>query len=169
MKQEYINRLPQEIHLLVQKIECHIDSEINVKVDESRPHRLACEVDKHGATILTPNDGYFPEASVLHELLHIRRFCVNNVPRIFVCDSYQNWNPELESGLTYLDTNLEHFVIVPEEIEYRPDRKEYWDSRICNKIEKFDLLNRDNQNQGFDALIYWAFIHHVFQEDDLIN
>ncbi len=169
MKQEYINRLPQDICLLVQEIEYHIDSEIYVKVDESRPQILACEVDKHGATILTPMCDHFPEESVLHELLHIRRFCVNNVPRIVVCDSFQNWTPELETDLTHLDNNLEHLIIVPEEIEYRPDRKEYWKTRICNKIETFDLSNRNNQNQAFDALIYWVFIHHIFKEDDLIK
>lgn len=168
MKKEYINHLPQDIIRLVQEIESHIDDEIHVKVDEARSYRLACEVDKHGAAILTHMRDYFPEDSVLHELLHIRRICLNKVPQLVVCDSFENWTPELETGLKPLDNNLEHLIIVPEELEYRPDRKEYWKSRIINKIETFDNQIGVNQNQAFDALIYWVFIHHVLKDDDLI-
>lgn len=167
MKKEYINRLSQNIIRLVQDIESHIDDDIDVKVDESRSCVLACEVDKQGAAILTHKHDYFPEDSVLHELLHIRRICLDKVPQLVVCDNFDNWTPELETGLKPLDNNLEHLIIVPEELKYRPDRKEYWKNRIINKIETFDDQIRVNQIQAFDTLIYRVLIHHVLKDDDL--
>jgi len=169
MKQEYINRLPQNFHLLVEEIESHINDEIYVKVDSSRSRKLACNVDNYKATILIPNEGYFPEASVLHELLHIRRFCMNNVPRIVVCDRSHNLSQSLGASLRSLDDNIEHFVIVPEEIEHRPNRKEYWKSRLSKRIDELNLSSTNIQDKGFDALMYWTFINHIFPEDDFIN
>ena len=169
MKQEYINRIPQEFHFLVEEIESHINDEIYVKVDGSRPHKLACNLDNYKATILIPTEDYFPEASVLHELLHIRRFCVNKVPLIVVCDNCYNWSPSFEANLISLDDNIEHFIIVPEEIGYRPNRKEYWKTCLRNRIDNLIHSTKDNQDLGFDALLYWIFINHIFPEDDFIN
>lgn len=168
MKQEYTDRLPQEIRSIAQRIERHIDSQIDVRVDNSRKNILACEINRRGAAILIPHHDYFPVASVLHELLHIHRVCVDSVPRVVVCDAYQYWTPKLESGLTTLDNNIEHFGIVPVEISYRPDRREYWKSRFRRKIQKPDQSNPEHI-QAFDIIVYWSFLHIVLKEDDLID
>lgn len=169
MNKKYFNQLNHDTRLLVQEIEHDIRAEINVNIDASRTDVLACEVGKQGATILVHREDYFPDDSVLHELLHIRRVCLNKVPRIVVCESYENWNPKLETALTKLDNNLEHFVIVPEEIKCRPNRKEYWELRIYNALEKFDSLSLIRDDQERKALIYKALIHNIVPERELIK
>lgn len=169
MKQEYTDRLPQEIRTIAQTIERRIDSGIDVRVDSSRTNVLACEINERGATILIPHHDYFPAASVLHELLHIHRVCVDGVPRVVVCDAYQYWTPALESGLTALDNNLEHFRIVPVEIRYRPERRDYWRSRFRRKLGKPDQSDLKSHVQAFDIIVYWSFLHSVLKDDDLIE
>jgi len=167
MKSAYLSKLQHDIRSLVYKIEQYIDDEINIKIDKSRKDILACEVDKYGATILIPEADFFPDGSVLHELLHIHRLCLEKVPRLVVCDKY--WTPELEKGITKLDNNLEHFIIVPKEFGLRPEQKECWRSYINKELENFHFLNHIKNDQERRALIYWAFINHALPEAALIS
>ena len=169
MQEAYIKTLSEDTRALVDYIEQHIESEIVVEVDSSRVEILACEVDRVGAKILIPENGYFPESSVMHELIHIRRFCVEEVPKLVVCEAYDKWTPELEKALFDLDNNLEHFVIVPEELKLFPERYEYWESRINSKLDQVYSVNAVKGNTQGSALVYWAFIRHVFPSSQLLD
>lgn len=80
MENTYLNRLSIEIRNIIEEVEQASSIEITVTVDPSRMRGIldqtgpmACEMNDHGATILIPSPDQFPEDSVLHELLHIRR------------------------------------------------------------------------------------------------
>lgn len=167
MKSTYFTLIDDELRPLVQSIEAHIGSEIIIDIDDSRINKLACEVDKCGAKILIPESGFFPNESVFHELLHISRFCLYETPRIVVCESYNDWTPELETGFTSLDNSIEHFIIVPEEcIQFR-NRISYWKDKTNNAIDIFYTLRVTNDDRERLALIHWAFSKHVIQDAEL--
>ncbi|OFV96858.1 MAG: hypothetical protein A3F68_10320 [Acidobacteria bacterium RIFCSPLOWO2_12_FULL_54_10] len=175
MESAYLNRLPNDIRDLVQEIEDAAGIEIEIRIDAARakrladdPDPLACEADENGARILIPAPDHFPESSALHELLHIRRFLVDGVPKIVVCED--NWIPQLEKGLLMLDNNLEHLVIIPEELKRRPERRSWWIpkfQRILNELSSAKFahpVERDNH-----AFVAWVSIRHVLGEGSLLD
>ncbi len=176
MQNEYLSQLSDDVRSLVEQTEQSSGIDITVVVDPSRmrgrqdqPDSLACDVSQHGARLLVPTTDHFPDGSVLHELLHIRRFLVNGVPRIVVCDDYSVWTPQLETALTQLDNSIEHLIIVPEELEHRPDREDYWKTvmtRVFNELEVNDLPDEDRERH---ALINSVFVRRVLDDDELVN
>ena len=141
--------------------------ELKVEVDADRKC-LACEMNQHGARILTPSAGHFPDDSVVHELLHIRRVLLDGIPRIVVCKDYDNWTPGLETALTGLDNSLEHLVIVPEELKCRPKRSSYWEDKASIKLADLPTVNySDEKDRERWALMTWVFIHHVLNNEVL--
>ena len=169
MDETYLNKLPDDLAAMVHEIELFIGDEIQIKIDDSRKDILACEVNETGVSILLPEAGYFPDASVMHELFHIRRFCIQKVPQIKVCDSSDIWTPQLETGLTKLDNTLEHLVILPEEFSLRPERINYWKSRTQNALDSFDFINIIRDDQERIALEYWVFIRQIIPDNKLVN
>lgn len=163
----YLSQLPHKIRSLVDEIEQYVGYEISVKIDESREDILACEVDEQGIVILIPNEGYFPDGAVLHELLHIRRFCLDKVPRIVLCENFKHWTPTLETSITKLDNNLEHFVIIPQELNLIPKRINHWKSRMNKNLENCRSSNDIKDDQERRALIYWILTKHVLLENEL--
>lgn len=168
MQPEYLARLPLDISALVEEIEQASGVEITVEVDPARvrnipehPDIMACAFSPRAARLLIPAPDYFPDGSVLHELLHIRRFLVEGIPCLVDCDAYEGWRPSIAAGLTRLDNSIEHLIIVPEELQLRPDRRAYWE-RVMMRL--WDELASDRFNQ-LDrrqlALVNWAFIEHV--------
>lgn len=168
MNNEYLDKLPHDIRTLVEEIEENSNIEIEIQIDATRLSRsidqkgsLACEVDQHSARILIPTAHYFPDGSVLHELLHIRRFLLEGVPRIVVCDDYEDWTPQLCRGLTDLDNRLEHLVIVPEELILRPDRRIYWESVMCRVLDGLQTTSISEDDRKRYAQLDWVFIRNV--------
>lgn len=168
MNNEYLDKLPHDIRSLVEEIEDKSDIEIEIQINAARISRsleqkgsLACEVDQHSARILIPTADYFPDGSVLHELLHIRRFLLEGIPRIVVCEDYEDWTPQLDRGLTDLDNRLEHLVIVPEELSLRPDRRIYWESVMCRVFDGLQTTSITEDDRKRYAQLDWIFIRNV--------
>jgi hypothetical protein len=138
---EYLNRLGDLVRSLVREMEAQIGFEITVKVDAAEDrqppseHRgMRCEMDEYKAEISTANTDYFPDASVFHELQHIRRFLVDGIPKLIVCEDYQLWSPQLDEAILHLDNNLEHLVIIPIELREFPERRAYWEGSLKRKL-----------------------------------
>lgn len=169
MDKAYIDRLSPDILQLVAAIESDSGLEIGIEVDSSRagmhpgePDPLACSVTEHDARIFIPSHDYFPEESVLHELLHIQRFLVDHIPQVSVCDS--EWCPELESVFTQLDNHLEHLILVPLEVRIRHCRRERWSTvveRVLRTLQMGDLAVAD---RDFLAIYLWVFSGHTLQQ-----
>jgi hypothetical protein len=175
MENSYYTLLDQNGRTLVNEIEESIRSEVKVKVDDSRQDKLACVVNKFGATILIPEPGYFLDGSVYHELLHVRRNCVYKIPLIRLCIDYEgpNWGPKdeikAEDAMTILDNDIEHFIIVPDEINKYPNRENYWKERIETFFDEFEQLSLNTDDRWRHVLKHWAFVHHVFSCNDLVE
>lgn len=116
MTLDYYGRLPADIRLLVDRVEDAAGIDIAVAVDPEREDSMGVYIEETGATISIPNIEYFPDGAVLHEVLHIRRLLCEGIPRIVDNIRYASWKPETHAALRDLDNNLEHLVIVPEEL-----------------------------------------------------
>ena len=176
MNAAYLERLSQDLRELVYHIEQSSGVEIEVEVrapddqvlrEQRQP--LKCEMDQFGAKIIIPKPEHFPESSVLHELLHIRRVLVDKIPRLTFCEDYDPWSRQFETALTDLDNSLEHLIIVPEELKPRPERTEYWKKimyRVFADIHSDRLPDKDRQRQ---ALINTVFVSTVLSDAELAN
>jgi hypothetical protein len=180
MEEQYLSRLPPDLRSLVNEIEREGGVSIRVEVDSAcrrgthdQPGALACDVDQFEARILLPTPEYFPDGAVLHELLHIRRFLVDGIPRIVICEDCDIWGPRIrkfDSAIHQLDNILEHFIIVPEEIASRPQRKEHW-IKVMNRVISIDLESpelSDGDRERY-AQLNAAFVHHAFPNDRLVE
>lgn len=168
MQAQFLNQLDNDVQVLVRQIEEAIGIDINVVVDPERamgeadePAPLASDVSQHGADIFTSALDYFPDASVFHELQHIRRVLVERTPRLIVCEEFEPWSPEFETAIAQLDNNLEHLFIVPAEIDLYPQRRVYWEQRL-------DALLGRVRNEAFQdadrhrfALLGWLLINNM--------
>ena len=176
MDKKYLDRLREDTRNDVESIENLTGLEIIVEIDSSRvnesadvPDTMACDVDEYTAKLIIPSQEGFSDPSVVHELLHIRRLLVDGVPRIVICDNCDDWSPQQETGLAKLDNQIEHLIIVPEELQTRPTRKSYWRSamnRALLRLESGELPDHDVIQL---VLIDWVFLHLVLDDSDLID
>ena len=97
MNRDYRCLLNPETISLLEEIENFLGAEVLVEVDRDRRDTLACDIEMFSATIFTPREDYFPDDSVFHELLHLKRFCVEGIPRVLICDNYNDWEPDFEN------------------------------------------------------------------------
>ena len=176
MQKEYLVRLSDDIRKDVKSIEQLSRIEILVEVDSSReksdpafPDTLACQVDEHSAKLLIPSQEHFPNGSVLHEILHIKRFLVDGIPKIVICDEHDDWSPEQESGLIMLDNQLEHFAIVPQELKRIPCRESYWKSGVNRALISLGQGKLEEHDFKQVLLMHWVFLNLVIPDEDLIS
>ncbi|MGF6295403.1 hypothetical protein [Paraburkholderia youngii] len=167
MEDHYLRQLPGDLQALVQATEQQSGFAIQVEANPARGTTLACHVDERSARLLVSREEFFQPASVMHELLHMRRFLVDGVPQIVVNDDFNDWTPQLEAGLTNLDNSLEHLVIVPEEILRFSVRRQYWAGVMTRKLREIRVNPLDPDDRRRHALVNWLFIHHVPMEDAL--
>lgn len=168
MQPEYLDCLAPDIRSLAEEVERLSGVEVVVKVSPDRARNLpgkldtlACRVSPNGAELLIPAPGYFPDSSVLHELLHVRRFLVEGVPRLTDNLTYEPWSPDIPTSLILHDNSIEHLFVVPEELQRRPERRKYWEcvmKRAWKELAANELNEVDRQQS---ALANWVFIQYV--------
>jgi hypothetical protein len=171
MQIEYLDRLAPDVRNLVEEVQRAIGMEIVVTVDQGRaqnradrPDTMACEVELNRATILIPTVEYFPDGAVLHELLHIRRHLVDGVPMLVDCVDYLTCDPEIGTKLAKHDNDLEHLVIVPMELDQRPERREHWERAMRRNWDELASGAHQDTHRRERALRYWAFMQFVLPD-----
>jgi len=174
MEDEYLDQLSEDVQALVAEIEQKAELEIEIEVDPSRakglpdqPDPLACVIDEFGVRILLPKADQFPEGAVLHELLHARRFLVEGIPQIAVCDDH--WNDKLEQSYTALDNSLEHMIVVAEELARRPDRRSRWVSTVERALTRVEAGKLPEIDRDITALLVFALSKHVLGNGALLG
>lgn len=171
MDAQYLEQLSPAVQALVSQVETGAGIDIKVQLDPSRAGRgpdgagiLACDIDEFGATILVPSGDYFPEAGVVHELLHVRRLLVEGVPRLAANIGYRQLTSELTTFLTDFDNMLEHLVIVPEELGRSTARHRHWES-ITERTFRHDIPAMTIAiGARRAALMQWAFVDIVLPQ-----
>ena len=170
MQEKYLSILSPAVRAFVQSVEADAGVQVTVAEDAELNNRgthgqgiLRVAIEADCVLLGAPTNGYFPEGAVRHELLHVRRLLVEKVPRL-VLAGHANLNELLEIALTGLDNELEHLVIVPEELEAHPERREHWEA-IVARVWSSDIPLAFNQlDQRISALTQWAFLAHVLPD-----
>lgn len=164
MDSSFFDKLEQINQDLVINIENHIEKEISVEFDESK-RSSQCEIESYKPKItLKILDTNF-NATMWHELTHIHRFCVQEIPRLIDCLNGPV-NPEIIMALRPLDNDLEHLSMIPEEINIftSSKRDQYWESRTKIALENINYKKPDDL-----LLRHWFFLQHVLPGSDLIE
>ena len=133
MNNEFRRRLNEHAMRLVDDIEKHAGFEISVEKNPQPPPSgwmfdpdalgTAC-TDERAAIYYRNLPSEFTTERAVHELLHLRRYLVESIPRIV---------PVVRRGgaedvFVLLENALEHIRIVPLESKYGVDTSPYWDS-----------------------------------------
>lgn len=170
MPPAYRALLPAWLAAMVDEAEAAMALPIEVTVDPAQakgspdePDPLACQMSASFARVLVPTEGYFPAGSVLHELLHLRRFLVEGIPRLVVADALPDelWSPRLVDSLVAHDNALEHLVMVPREVEVLPERRAYWEAKMVRIWSDLAAGKGSPADQREAALANWFFLRHV--------
>ncbi len=120
--------------------------------------RLEVSIEPYRLRIFAPTNGYFPDGAVRHEVLHIHRFYVEGVPKL-VLRNQARGNRDLAENFTAIDNALEHLVIIPQELQLHPERREHWEAmatEICHDLEEIPENARK-----LAVCMNWTFLSHV--------
>ncbi|QYD70083.1 hypothetical protein KZJ38_07160 [Paraburkholderia edwinii] len=156
--------LPRPLRRLVGAIEDRAGLSI-----DATPHgeRMACDFGRHRAVIQVPDGGPPRDsASVYHELLHLKRYFVDDIPKLVYCDDAHEFESDADARLPQLferlDNQIEHLFIVPHELARYRGARRYWAGRL-------HALLGDPRLSDDGVLVVWTFVHRVLGDDLLAD
>ena len=165
MQPEYLVRLAEPLRELVSEIERNAGIDIAVVLDPrlngGGPHgqgQLEVIIEAQRNLLCAPTNGYFPDGAVRHELLHLKRFHVEGVPKLALADA-EEWDQAFTDALAELDNAIEHVLIVPEELHFHPERREHWEAvmrNVCGGLPGVPLGER-----SLAVCLHWTFLRCV--------
>lgn len=143
MQPEYLARLSEPVQQFILEVEEGAGVDIKVILDPNQNEggttgqgNLAVVIKAQSIQLFAPTNGYFPDGAVLHEVLHVRRFHVEGVPKLALADN-EAWDKGFSDALGALDNAIEHIVIVPVELQFRPERRKHWEAvlrNVCSEL-----------------------------------
>ena len=161
MQDEYFYRLSGHVRELVEEVEKASGVPIVVTVRPDK--RVSCRPHLSQGEIFTPAPEALGDGSVIHEVLHLRRFLVEGVPLLIVRGDYEQWQPGMEDRLTRQDNAFEHLIVVPEELRRCPERRGYWEQMMLQRWNEIRESEADNREA---AAALWAFALHVIPRSE---
>jgi hypothetical protein len=154
--EEYLPGLPRPLRRLVDAIEGRAGLSI-----DAAPHadKMACQFGQRLAVIRVPDGGPPRDnASVFHELLHLKRYFLDGIPKLVYCDDAHEFESDADARLPQLfldlDNQIEHIFIVPHELTRYRGARRYWAGR-------FQALLADPRLTDDGVLVAWTFVHRV--------
>lgn len=173
MQSEYLDRLSEPVQQFVHEVEEGAGVEINVTLDLKQNEggttgqgKLAVDIDAQRIQLFAPTNGYFPDGAVRHEVLHVRRFHVDGVPKLALAEG-EEWNKRFSDMLGELDNAIEHVVIVPEELRFHPDRREHWEA-VMQRVWS-ELPDAPEGEQPLAVCLHWTFLRHVLPDSPVVE
>jgi hypothetical protein len=165
MQTEFLHRLSKPVQDFILDVEKRTGININVipqiKQNEggtTGQGKLAVNIDTHRIQLFAPTNGYFPDGAVRHEILHVKRFHLDGVPKLVLADTEER-DDYFSDALCSLDNAIEHLVIVPIELNFHPERRTHWEL-VMNDV----CLSLPNVPEGELCLVicmHWTFLRHV--------
>lgn len=164
MQPSYLNRLGAPVQDFVRELEQRANIDIQV-LSDPRLNRggplgqghLEVMVEERRSFIFAPTNGYFPDGAVRHELLHVKRFHVDGVPKLTAAALGRGGiSPD---AMGHLDNAIEHIAIVPWELRLHPERREHWEAvlqDVCSSLSdvpRVELI--------LALCMHWTFLRHV--------
>jgi hypothetical protein len=165
MKAEYLARLSQPVREFVHQVEQTACIEIEVVLDAKQNEggsngqgKLAVDIEAQRIRIFAPTNDYFPDGAVRHEVLHVKRFHCDGVPKLVLADKAA-WDESLSDGLCNLDNAIEHVLIVPVELRFHQERRGHWEAvvaDVCGRLSEIPVYERK-----LAFCMHWTFLQHA--------
>lgn len=93
-------------------------------------------------------------ATIGHELIHLRRNILESVPKLFPHESNA---PEIDEEIYLLENELEHLLIVPEQISLFPESERWWADHYGAVLSQVD-------RGSMSLMLAWSFIRNVLPQ-----
>lgn len=98
-------------------------------------------------------------ASILaHELIHLRRDLLESVPKLAAAPGLPQ---EGRTDVWAVENEIEHLLIVPEQIAAFPEAEQWWTSVYASLRERI-------RGPGYTLLFAWSFIRNVLPRQDAL-
>lgn len=165
MQPEYLSRLSESLQNFVQQVERGANINVQVvldsKLNASGPNKkgkLKVIIEANYAQLIAPTNGYFPDGAVRHEMLHVKRFHIDGIPKLSLSDD-EDWDKTFSDNLGALDNAIEHIIIVPVELQLHPERRQHWETVMGNICTALHLI--PERECCLVCCLHWAFFWHV--------
>lgn len=165
MQPEYLARLGDPVRAFVREVERNANIDIAVvpdfRLNDGGPFgqgHLEIIIKASGCLLFAPTNGYFPDGAVRHEVLHVKRFHVDGVPRLTLADS-EAWDAVFSNALGQLDNAIEHVAIVPVELQHHPERREHWEAVMRDACS--GLPDVPDGERNLAICMHWTFLRHA--------
>ena len=164
MQPSYLTRLGAPVQDFVRELEQRANIDIQVLPDHRLNRRgplglghLEVLVEERRNFIFAPTNGYFPDGAVRHELLHVKRFHVDGVPKLTAATRGRGGiSPD---AMGHLDNAIEHIALVPCELRLHPERREHWEAVLQGVCSGLSDVPREELNLAL--CMHWTFLRHV--------
>ena len=168
MQIEYLALLSESVKNFVLEVEALAGIGIQVvqekKLNNGGPTgggNLEVVINAQRVQIFAPTNGYFPDGAVRHEVLHVKRFHVDGVPKLALSDEV-DWDKSFSDALVAIDNAIEHIVIVPVELEFHPERRVHWETVMANVAA--NVHTAPEAERCLAVCLHWAFMRQVLPE-----
>lgn len=111
--------------------------------------------------IFAPTNGYFPDGAVRHEVLHVKRFHLDGVPKLVLSDEV-DWDKPFSDALGQIDNAIEHIDIVPIELGLHPERRTHWEAVMTNVCANLHTV--PDVERRLAVCLHWTFLTHVLPD-----
>lgn len=169
MDKVYLEQLPEKISVLAKEIEEYSGKEILVlqnpypiSQSDPNPDGLACSVDENTAKIYF-RDKRLDIQGFTHELLHIHRYWVRNIPQILPTNAK---NIHITSNI---ENSIEHITIVHEEARYGLEPYTHWNSTCRKNWENFDPQSMNKLSIRKNCLLGYLTVSNLVNDEAVIT
>lgn len=164
MQPSYLTRLGAPVQDFVRELEQRANIDIQVfpdpRLNRGGPFgqgHLEVLVEERQNIIFAPTNGYFPDGAVRHELLHVKRFHLDGVPKLTAAARGRGGiSPD---AMGHLDNAIEHIALVPWELRLHPERREHWEAVLQGVCLGLSDVPREELNLAL--CMHWTFLRHV--------
>lgn len=168
MQTEYLALLSESVKEFVLEVEDAAGIQIQViqdaRLNSGGPTgggNLEVVINAQRVEIFAPTNGYFPDGAVRHEVLHVKRFHLDRVPKLALSDEV-DWDKSFSDALGAIDNAIEHIDIVPIELELHPERRRHWEAvmtNVCANLHTVPIAER-----RLAVCLHWSFMTHVLPD-----
>jgi hypothetical protein len=173
MQPEYLARLSGSVQEFIRQVEKQSRLEIEVSLESQLNNggplglgNLEVDITDRRIQLFAPSNGYFPDGAVRHEVLHVQRFHVEGVPKLAIANEV-SWDEGLRDGLARLDNAVEHIVIVPQELQFHPERRLHWEAVMSHIVSELPFVPEGERRLA--ACLHWAFLRHALPDSPQVE
>lgn len=94
-------------------------------------------------------------STLAHEVIHLRRNIVESVPKLFPTKGV---SPSVAAMVWGVEGDLEHMMVVPEEMAAFPEARNWWIDHYEDKAERVE-------SDPMEMSLHWALLRNLFPDE----